>query len=189
MYFLRFTFSTSFLNFCGFCVLLLDNQRVITTDGLHDGFGQCAYSVFCVHLCDAEQSTFAGAFLPDIGFTRRKCGVQHRDIVGFFILEHEIKRIRINNGVLNFYFRESCGDRFGFFIFGKRYLRKINASIDGSGIADIVIDFFQIFLVWNLYNALILEYGSGKITGLDDFFKGGRDINLRFGFLFGNLSN
>ena len=57
---------------------------------------------FCVHLCDAEQSTFAGAFLPDIGFTRRKCGVQHRDIVGFFILEHEIKRIRINNGVLNF---------------------------------------------------------------------------------------
>ena len=106
-----------------------------------------------------------------------------------FILEHEIKRIRINNGVLNFYFRESCGDRFGFFIFGKRYLRKINASIDGSGIADIVIDFFQIFLVWNLYNALILEYGSGKITGLDDFFKGGRDINLRFGFLFGNLSN
>ena len=131
------------------------------------------------------QSTFAGAFLPDIGFTRRKCGVQHGDIVGFFILEHEIKRIRINNGVLNFYFRESCGDRFGFFIFGKRYLRKINASM----LADIVIDFFQIFLVWNLYNALILEYGSGKITGLDDFFKGGRDINLRFGFLFGNLSN
>lgn len=124
MYFLRFTFSTSFLNFCGFCVLLLDNQRVITTDGLHDGFGN-ARTVFSAFICAMLSKALSLVHSCRISVSHAvNAASQHRDIVGFFILEHEIKRIRINNGVLNFYFRESCGELFGFFIFGKRYLQE-----------------------------------------------------------------